>query len=296
MTSSSPATAAPAEAPRRRHSRSATLVLLAANIVALAAFCWPFAAMALPAQAQAAVPFAALALAPLAILVVLASLDGTVRSAHTLALLGILAAIGAAIRIVGTGVGGVEAVFILLILAGRVLGARFGLLLGVLTIALSSIMWGGIGPWTPFQMFACAWVGAGAGLLPRRMPRWGEIAMLIGYGIVASYAFGLLMNLWFWPFAVGTQTGISYEPGASVGQNLASFVLYSLITSTLTWDTLRAVTTTIGLLVIGRAVLASLRRAKPVGPLAAPSTGHMPSERHAHLMRASSKAPRKDMP
>ena len=91
--------------------------------------------------------------------------------------------------------------------------------------------------------------------------------MLIGYGIVASYAFGLLMNLWFWPFAVGTQTGISYEPGASVGQNLASFVLYSLITSTLTWDTLRAVTTTIGLLVIGRAVLASLRRRSPSGPL-----------------------------
>ncbi len=282
---------------------------MAANVVALAAFCWPFAAMALPAQAQAAVPFAAFALAPLAILVVLASLDGTVRSAHTLALLGILAAIGAAIRIVGTGVGGVEAVFILLILAGRVLGARFGLLLGVLTIALSSIMWGGIGPWTPFQMFACAWVGAGAGLLPRRrgpvprgprhsvrLPRGGEIAMLIGYGILASYAFGLLMNLWFWPFAVGTQTGISYEPGAPIGQNLASFVLYSLITSTLTWDTLRAVTTTIGLLVIGPAVLASLRRAKPVAPLAAAPTGQMLSERHAHLMRASSGAPRKDMP
>ena len=54
------------------------------------------------------------------------------RSAHTLALLGTLAAIGAAIRIVGTGVGGVEAVFILLILAGRAFGARFGLLLGML--------------------------------------------------------------------------------------------------------------------------------------------------------------------
>ena len=185
-------------------------------------------------------PVAAFALAPLAILVVLASLDGTVRSAHTLALLGILAAIGAAIRIVGTGVGGVEAVFILLILAGRVFGARFGLLLGVLTIALSSIMWGGIGPWTPFQMFACAWVGAGAGLLPRRVPAARGDRDALGYGVVASYAFGLLMNLWFWPFAVGTGTGISYEPGAPIGQNLASFVLYSLVTSTLTWDTLRA--------------------------------------------------------
>ncbi|MEU1971158.1 ATP-binding cassette domain-containing protein [Microbacterium sp. NPDC019599] len=279
---------------RRRLPARSTLALLAANVVALAAFAWPFAAMAVPAQAQAAVPFAALALAPLAVIVVLASLDGTVRSAHTLALLGILAAIGAAIRIVGTGVGGVEAVFILLILAGRVLGARFGLLLGVLTIALSSLMWGGIGPWTPFQMFACAWVGAGAGLLPRRLPRGGEIAMLIAYGVVASYAFGLIMNLWFWPFAVGTQTGISYEAGAALGQNLSSFLLYSLVTSTLTWDTLRAVTTTVGLLVVGRAVLASLRRAKPVAP--APPTGRTPSRSRADLMGASARSPRKETP
>ena len=165
------------------------LALLAANVAALAAFCWPLVATALPAQAQAAVPVVAIALLPLAALVVLGLLDGTVRSAHTLALLGTLAAIGAAIRIVGTGVGGVEAVFILLILAGRAFGARFGLLLGMLTIALSSVMWGGIGPWTPFQMFACGWVGACAGLLPR-LRGWAEIGMLCLYGIVASYGSG----------------------------------------------------------------------------------------------------------
>ena len=243
--------------------RAAPLALLAANLAALAAFCWPLVASAVPAQAQAAVPVVALALIPLAVIVVLGLLDGTVRSAHTLALLGTLAAIGAAIRIVGTGVGGVEAVFILLILAGRAFGARFGLLLGMLTIALSSVMWGGIGPWTPFQMFACGWVGAIAGLLPR-MRGWAEVALLSVYGVAASYAFGLVMNLWFWPFAVGGGTGISYEPGAPPATNLASFLLYSLVTSTATWDTLRAITTVIGILVVGRAILAALRRAKPV--------------------------------
>jgi ABC-type multidrug transport system ATPase subunit len=242
------------------------LALLAANVAALAAFCWPLVATALPAQAQAAVPVVAIALLPLAALVVLGLLDGTVRSAHTLALLGTLAAIGAAIRIVGTGVGGVEAVFILLILAGRAFGARFGLLLGMLTIALSSVMWGGIGPWTPFQMFACGWVGAWAGLLPR-LRGWAEIGMLCLYGIVASYAFGLVMNLWFWPFAVGAGTGISYEPGAALPTNLASFLVYSLVTSTATWDTLRAITTVVGVLVVGRAILSALRRAKPVTPV-----------------------------
>ncbi|MDQ0662557.1 energy-coupling factor transporter ATP-binding protein EcfA2 [Arthrobacter ulcerisalmonis] len=239
-------------------------VLAAANLLALAAFCWPLLAAALPQDATAALPFAALAIAPVAAVAVVVSLDGSVRSAHTVALLGVLAAVGSAVRVASTGVGGVEAVFILLILAGRAFGPRFGLLLGAATIAVSSVLWGGLGPWTPFQIFACAWVGAGAGLLPRRVRGRAELWMLCGYGIVASYVFGLLLNLWFWPFAVGAGTGISYVPGAAMATNLSSFLLYSLVTSTAGWDTLRAVTTVIGIVVVGRAILAALRRVKPV--------------------------------
>jgi len=90
--------------------------------------------------------------------------------------------------------------------------------------------------------------------------------MLAAYGVVAAYAFGLIMNLWFWPFAVGYGTGISYVSGAPIGQNLASFGLYSLITSTLTWDTVRAVTSLVGILLVGPAALAALRRAKLATP------------------------------
>lgn len=242
-------------------------VLAAANLLALGAFCWPLLAAALPEDAAAALPYAALAIAPLAAVAIVVSLDGSVRSAHTVALLGVLAAVGSAIRVASTGVGGVEAVFILLILAGRAFGARFGMLLGAATIALSSALWGGIGPWTPFQIFACAWVGAGAGLLPRRVRGKAELWMLGGYGIVASYVFGLLTNLWFWPFAVGAGTGISYVPGAPLGTNLSSFLLYSLVTSTAGWDTLRGITTVVGIAVVGRAILAALRRVKPVSGL-----------------------------
>lgn len=252
--------------PRRlRVPRAVELaVLAAANLLALATFCWPLLAAALPQDATAALPYAALAIAPVAVVAVVVSLDGSVRSAHTVALLGVLAAVGSAVRVASTGVGGVEAVFILLILAGRAFGARFGLLLGAATIAVSSALWGGMGPWTPFQIFACAWVGAGAGLLPRRVRGNAELWMLAGYGVVASYLFGLLTNLWFWPFAVGAGTGISYVPGAPLGTNLSSFLLYSLLTSTAGWDTLRAVTTVIGIAVVGRAILAALRRVKPV--------------------------------
>ncbi|MCT9820757.1 ATP-binding cassette domain-containing protein [Microbacterium sp. W1N] len=253
-----------------------TAALVAANVAALAAFCWPLVASAVPAQAQAAVPYIALAIAPLAVLVVLAALDTSVRSAHTLAHLAVLAALGAAVRIASTGVGGVEALFVLLILAGRAFGPRFGLLLGAASIAVSAVLWGGVGPWLPFQMFACGWVGAGAGLLPRRVRGAGEIAMLCVYGIAASYLFGLLMNLWFWPFAVGGQASISYVAGAPLAQNVGSFLVYSLVTSTAGWDTLRAITTVIGVLVLGRVALSSLRRARPV---AAPLTTSAPLAR-----------------
>jgi hypothetical protein len=256
-----------------RRERITTVALLAGSTLALAAFGWPLVATAVPADAQRAAPFVAFAVLPAVIAVVLAALDRQMHSAKAVALLGVLAAIGAGIRIAGAGVGGIEAVFVLLILAGRAFGARFGFLLGMLTIAVSSVLWGGIGPWTPFQMFACAWVAAGAGLLPAIRARATtvaavrratalEIAMLAGYGVVAAYAFGLVMNLWFWPFAVGMGTDISYDGSAPIGENLASFALYSLVTSTLTWDTVRAVTTVVGIALIGPAVLASLRRAK----------------------------------
>ena len=254
--------------PPRARDRWSRWSLVVATVIGLAGFAWPLVAAAVPQDAQAAVPVVALALVPVAVVALALGLDREHHTATTIALLGVLAAVGAAIRIAGTGVGGLEAVFIVLILAGRAYGARFGFLLGMLTILLSSVLWGGIGPWTPFQIFACGWVAAGAGLLPRittstpRITRALEIGMLVAYGVLASYAFGLLMNLWYWPFAVGMGTGISYAPEAPLTQNLASFGLYSLVSSTLTWDTVRAVTTALGILVAGPAALAALRRAK----------------------------------
>lgn len=245
------------------------LGLVLASAVALAAFAWPLVGMALPTDAQTALPYIVLGLVPALIVTVSLVLDTSVSSSKTLALLGVLAAIGTVVRIASTGIGGFEAVFIVFILAGRAFGARFGFLLGMLTIAVSSVLWGGFGPWTAFQMFAAGWVGAGAGLLPgRKTPPHSatgarkEIFLLIGYGILASYVFGLVMNLWFWPFAVGPETNLSYAPGSGLVENLQRFGMYTLITSTVSWDTIRAVTTAVGLALIGRPVLAALRRAK----------------------------------
>ncbi len=70
------------------------------------------------------------------------------------------------------------------------------------------------------------------------------------------------MNLWFWPSAVGLSSSLSYDETASLGSNLASFLTFSLISSTLTWDTVRAVSVALVIAVFGRATLRALERAK----------------------------------
>src|SRR5690606_27672894 len=92
----------PGLAPQTPRSRRHAVAMTVANLAALSAFLWPLVASAVPSQAQAAVPYIALALAPLAVVLVLATLDSSVRSAHTLALLAVLAALGAAIRVAST--------------------------------------------------------------------------------------------------------------------------------------------------------------------------------------------------
>lgn len=156
---------------------------------------------------------------------------------------------------------GVELVFFLLVLAGRVFGAGFGFVLGCTSMFASGLLTAGVGPWLPFQMLAAAWIGLGAGLLPRRMSGRAEIAMLVAYGVVAAYLYGFLMNLWFWPFALGGDTDVSFVPGDPVLDNLHRFVVYTVTTSTLGWDTGRAITNAVAIVVLGPAVLATLRRA-----------------------------------
>ena len=70
------------------------------------------------------------------------------------------------------------------------------------------------------------------------------------------------------PFALGVAVpgydgaaGLAFVPGDPVLENLRRFGVYTLLTSTGSWDTGRAVTTAVALVVLGPAVLATLRRA-----------------------------------
>lgn len=251
-----------------RVGRRSAIVLTLASLAGLMMFVWPLLVRVEPESMQHGpdAPFIFIGILPVLIVIALAELSEGGLDAKALAMLGVLSAVNAALRPLGAGTAGIETVFFMLVLAGRVFGAGFGFVLGCTSLFASALLTAGVGPWLPFQMLSSAWIGMGAGLLPRKVSGKAEIAMLVGYGIVVAYLFGFLMNLWFWPFITGAEVPyhagvISYIPGDSVWSNLHRFVVFTLLTSTAGWDTGRAITNTVAIVVVGPAVLATLRRA-----------------------------------
>ncbi|MEV6838684.1 ECF transporter S component [Streptomyces sp. NPDC051133] len=240
----------------------AALVLVSA--VGVVAFGWPFLAppsSGLSAHAQDA-PWLFAGLLVLLVAVVAATLSESDLGPKAVAMLGVLAATGAALRPIGAGTAGIEPMFFLMVLSGRVLGPGFGFALGSETMFASALLTGGVGPWLPFQMLAMGWFTMGAGLLPWPVRARGraEQVLLAGYGFLAAFAYGTIMNLAGWPFLGAAASDISFDAHASVPSNLARFVAYCAATS-LGWDLGRAVCTVVLTLALGPAVLRALRRA-----------------------------------
>lgn len=239
------------------------VVLALASLAGLAVFVWPLVISPRgDADGQSAdAPLIFLLILPVLVVVVLAEVSSGGIDAKALALLGVLSAVNAALRPLGAGTAGIETVFFLLMLSGRVFGPGFGFVLGSTSLFASALLTAGVGPWLPFQMLAASWVGLGAGLLPGRVRGRWEIAMLGTYGVLAAYGFGLLMNLSYWPFVTGSGTDLSYVAGAPVLENGHRFLVFTVVTSTLGWDTGRALTNLVAVLLLGPAVLVALRRA-----------------------------------
>jgi len=238
----------------------AAATLLVTSLVGLVAFLWPFLARPGSGLAHSSdAPWLFVLLIALLAALVVAELSGGGLDAKTVAVLGVLAAAGGALRVLGAGTAGLEPIFFLLVVSGRVLGRGVGFVLGALAVLVGAFLTGGIGPWAPFQMIAAGWVGFGAGCLPRASGRT-ERVVLAGYGLVIGLLYGVLMNLWFWPFlSSGVPAGAAFVPGDPVADNLSRYTVFYFATS-LGWDLPRGVLTALLVLVAGRPVLASLRR------------------------------------
>lgn len=172
--------------------------------------------------------------------VVMGNLISSGLNSKMIAALGVLTAINAVLRAI-PGPVGFSAMFALPILAGYRYGTTFGYLLGTLSLAVSALMGGGIGPWLPYQMFSLGWVGLTSAWLPdmRRHPRL-EIAVLCAWGFVWGIAFGFVMNIWFWPFVFDpTQAGIYWQPGLGPLEAFKRYLAFYIFTSSW-WDLGRA--------------------------------------------------------
>jgi len=238
-------------------------ILVIASIIGLGAFFYPFFVprqnLGEMAHSQDA-PLLFILLVLLCLGAVLSSLSAGVMNTKLIAVLGVLTAVNAVLRGV-PGPAGFTLVFILPILCGYVYGPTFGFLLGVFSLAVSAFLGFGIGPWLPYQMFSAGWVGLLSGLLPRldRHPR-AEVVILALWGMFLGFAFGLLMNIYFWPFVfTPAQSEMYWQPGLSLAETLQRYAVFYVVTS-LWWDLARAVGNLVLLLLFAAPVIRLLRR------------------------------------
>ncbi|MFT4037259.1 MAG: ECF transporter S component [Thermomicrobiales bacterium] len=235
------------------------------TFAALAAFALPFVAAgaANPSRVpEGSLVLGALTAGGLALaLVSLGEQAGPRNLARATALLGVLVALDASLRLAPAFLGA-SPIFVLIVLVGYVFGPAFGFTMGALTLLLSALLTAGIGPWLPFQMACAAWVGAGAGLLPHPANEKRRTWLLAGYGVFIGLAYGALMNLYSWPFAapgVELQDSLYWAPGLGLAETAHRYATFYLTTS-LWHDLTRSVATAALLIFASSGVISLLQR------------------------------------
>jgi energy-coupling factor transport system substrate-specific component len=258
---------------RERHIPGA-IVLGAASLIGAASFLYPFFLPALagigtrPVRGGIEVSLLFTALGVLALLLLLIQLqervgDGGAGSTKLLALLGALVAVDASLRLMPTLLGA-SPIFLLIILVGYCYGANFGFLMGALTLFVSALITGGLGPWLPYQMLGAGWIGMTAGWLPRRGDGGGrmELVMLAAFGALWGFLYGVILNLMEWPYAapgLQEQAGLYWAPGMGLAETLATYARFYLTTS-LVYDSFRAAANVALVLALGRPLIRLLDR------------------------------------
>ena len=246
--------------------RAAQLVVLVATIVGLLGFLWPFLLpITVPsgdADGGRAAPFLLAIVTGLCLLAMLAELgNGAVRPARVVALLGVLVAVNASLRLVPAFLGA-SPIFMLIVLVGAVFGSAIGFQMGALTILVSSLLTGGIGPWLPYQVLGAGWVGMSAALIPRDSRPRSRLLLLAGFGAIWGLLYGALLNLSFWPFTApgaSVHPGLAWTPDLSLPATVSTYARFYLITS-LPYDLTRSVANAVLILALGGPVLRLLER------------------------------------
>lgn len=244
-------------APVRRIPAGAALAVT--TLVGVGVFAWPFLGWGNPGPAAVTAAGLGTAAALTAVEVATRRLD-----TRSLALLAALAALDAGARAaVVTGIGGFSPIFLLILCGGYVFGVSYGFLLGALSLLVSALVTGGLGPWLPYQLFATGWVGTAAGLAGRRRigrPNRRDTVVLCAVGIAAGYGYGAAMDVWNWTF-YQSSPALGFHPGMAAGVAVSHFSRYYLVTS-LAYDSFRAGGNAVMVAALGAPVLMALARVR----------------------------------
>ena len=205
----------------------------------------------------------------LCLVAIVADLETRAIDGKMVALLGVLVATNSLLRPL-QGPGGFSAFYILPILCGYVFGGLFGFLLGSLSVLVSALFTGGVGPWMPFQMLAIGWIGLLSSALPKHFMStlWhakAEKWLLAGWGALIGIIFGLIINLWSWPYIAATTSALPdsqlWQPGAGLSGALQRYAAFYLATS-LPWDLWTGTGNALLMLFLGPPILRLLKRFK----------------------------------
>lgn len=228
------------------------------SLVGIALFLWPFTGSALPAETPG------LALALLAILVV-AAVEAMSRrlDSRRLALLASIAGLNAMLRLfLVTGIGGFSPMFLLVLCAGFSFGPSFGFMAGALSLLVSGIVTGGVGPYLPYEMFAMGWTGVIAGivgLIPAKRLSI-RLSILAVTGVALGFIYGGIMDIWDWTVTYRDAPGLGWTPGMRPAAAMGTFLRFYAVTGSGLYDAARAVGNAVMVLVAGGPIIAAMQR------------------------------------
>ena len=220
-----------------------------------------------PGFSQSAFPIMVSLIVLLCLTIIIFEAQSSLMDSKMIALLGVLIAINSGLRFLENaipGPAGFSPIFFLIILVGYCFRSRIGFLMGAMTMLVSALITGGVGPWLPGQMITAGWLGQSAAILRVLIHRFGwndktsEVVLLAAFSAVWGILYGFIMNLWFWPF-LAASPGLGWSQTRSLSENVQGYLAYYLTTSVI-WDVTRAAGNIIIFSVMSRPVIKILKR------------------------------------
>ncbi|MCB1197834.1 MAG: ECF transporter S component, partial [Deltaproteobacteria bacterium] len=149
------------------------------------------------------------------------------QSLYRILYLNLLIALSIVLKVIPLPLG-MSLAFVVPILTAALIHPYWGALVGFFSVLISAFVTGGIGPWTPIQMYLFVLIPALLIWVPVQMKT--NKLFLMGYGILWGMLYGFLIGLYFWP--------MMSQPLSKEAQ-MDSFLLFYVSTSLL-WDLFRA--------------------------------------------------------